>query len=46
MTVVPLASTAAMSTLSVPVWLGYSSTTRFPTRRGTDATVDSTRAST
>ena len=36
MTVVPLASTAAISTLSVPVWLGYSRTTRLPTRRGTD----------
>ena len=34
MTVVPLARLAAISTLSVPVWLGYSSTTRFPTSRG------------
>ena len=33
MTVVPLARTAAMSTLSVPVWLGYSSTTLVPTSR-------------
>ena len=32
-TVVPLASTAAMSRLSVAVWLGYSRTTRVPTRR-------------
>ena len=32
-TVVPLASTAAMSRLSVAVWLGYSSTTRVPTSR-------------
>ena len=32
-TVVPLARTAAMSRLSVAVWLGYSSTTRVPTRR-------------
>ena len=32
-TVVPLASTAAISRLSVAVWLGYSSTTRVPTRR-------------
>ena len=46
MTVVPLASTAAIRTLSVPVWLGYSRTTRVPTSRGTEATVDSTRAST
>ncbi len=33
MTVVPLASTAAMSRLSVAVWLGYSSTTLVPTSR-------------
>ena len=33
MTVVPLASTPAISRLSVAVWLGYSSTTRVPTRR-------------
>ncbi len=46
MTVVPLASAAAISTLSVPVWLGYSSTTRLPTSRGDPATVDSTRPST
>ena len=46
MTVVPLASTAAISTLSVPVWLGYSRTTRLPTSRGTPPTVDSTRPST
>ena len=45
-TVVPLASTAAISTLSVPVWLGYSSTTRLPTSRGTPPTVDATRPST
>ena len=45
-TVVPLASVAAISTLSVPVWLGYSSTTRLPTSRGCDPTVDSTRPST
>ena len=32
-TVVPLASTAAMRTLSVAVWLGYSNTTRLPTNR-------------
>ncbi len=46
MTVVPLARVAAISTLSVPVWLGYSSTTRVPTSRGTEATVESTRPTT
>ena len=45
-TVVPLARTAAMSTLSVPVWLGYSSTTRLPTSRGEPATDEVTRPST
>ena len=35
-----------MSTLSVPVWLGYSSTTRFPTSRGAPATDEATRPST
>ena len=33
MTVVPLARTAAMRTLSVAVWLGYSKTIRWPTSR-------------
>ena len=33
MTVVPLANAAAISRLSVAVWLGYSRTTRAPTRR-------------
>ena len=33
MTVVPLARTAAISRLSVAVWLGYSRTTRVPTSR-------------
>jgi hypothetical protein len=46
MMVVPLARVAAISTLSVPVWLGYSRTTRSPTSRGTPPTVDSTLAST
>jgi hypothetical protein len=32
-TVVPLASTAAINRLSVAVWLGYSRTTLVPTRR-------------
>ena len=32
-TVVPFASTAAIRTLSVVVWLGYSKTTRLPTSR-------------
>ena len=41
-TVVPLASTAAIRTLSVPVWLGYSRTSGPPSRRGRPATVDST----
>jgi len=34
MTVVPLASTAAIMRLSVAVWLGYSSTMRLPTKPG------------
>ena len=35
-----------MSTLSVPVWLGYSSTTRLPTSRGDPPTLEVTRPST
>ena len=42
MTVVPLASTAAMRTLSVAVWLGYSNTIRCPTSAAPGATRDAT----